>query len=902
LFALTLAAPAWLHRRPQMRSRGAAPRAARTIPAAAPSAPLAETTSQPAPRLPPLARPAARYNLDQLPTGAAPLSAPAIEGAIVESDDYVVVDEPLYASHPAAAAESYTIGDAVGVDSPGGPAFPLEPLSAAPAPAPPALPTISIEPLLRAREALLSLMAQARDFQMAAAPVSEGVRPRVMVRSSADRLAMAPAERASDPAAEPLSPRIALAPSPAPTLAEAPPLLRHQPIALLRDLAAFEPMSPARPWADRVAAHIDQLMHRPISDREFLTASLAELKSLAERGTSEALDVALPSEQSAWIRAARALDRRLPVWQAALAAGTAGDLAVRASSAADDAALWNSLNEVAAMTAGAAEGAAWRSYLRLDDLAGLTSVGASSYIDARRAAARDVLLRMSNPRLTPAQTAFLSQPAMAALARDLRPWASGPVSLDALAALVETYELSGSLLAGETLAELRLRMKWSGDPQLESLAEAMNSNYRNANLRIAVSAEMFNRLIPAQPTAETRVNDRIQGTAVRGRSRTETNVSIRLVPDPIAWRLALEVDGTVQSHTYSDVGPARVRNVSRMEYDLSKLITLDRTGLHVAPAEAKVDGRNSLVGVETKLDPIPLVGPLVEEVVRNKHRDHQAAAVAQVKAKVGRQARTRMDEEADAKLKALQQRVATELWGPLERFALSAEPVDMSTTSERAVLRLRMAAEQHLGAHTPRPTAPSDSLASLQLHHSALNNAARGLGLEGRRMTVGELHELLRAKFANRPEAPPADLPHRAIVEFASHDAVRVACHDDCVELTLNIVELRKGRDSIRNVGVHAFFRPVVDGLEMKLVREGTLQFEGAHLRTGPRLVLHSVFGKLLRKDQEVPVLAPRLGDDPRLAGLMVTQLVIDDGWIALSVGPARPERTAWRTRGAGAR
>jgi hypothetical protein len=61
--------------------------------------------------------------------------------------------------------------------------------------------------------------------------------------------------------------------------------------------------------------------------------------------------------------------------------------------------------------------------------------------------------------------------------------------------------------------------------------------------------------------------------------------------------------------------------------------------------------------------------------------------------------------------------------------------------------------------------------------------------------------------------------------------------------------------------------------------------------------VLHSVFGKLLRKDDEMPVLAKRIDEDPRFAGLMVTQLVIDDGWVALSVGPALPNRTAWRTR-----
>ena len=125
--------------------------------------------------------------------------------------------------------------------------------------------------------------------------------------------------------------------------------------------------------------------------------------------------------------------------------------------------------------------------------------------------------------------------------------------------------------------------------------------------------------------------------------------------------------------------------------------------------------------------------------------------MAQVKAKVGREARERMDREADAKLHELEGAIRRRTCSaPLERFALAAEPVDMSTTDERAVMRLRMAGEQQLAAHTPRPSAPSDSLASLQLHESALNNAIRGLGLDGRRMTVGELHALLRAKFTRR--------------------------------------------------------------------------------------------------------------------------------------------------------
>ena len=35
---------------------------------------------------------------------------------------------------------------------------------------------------------------------------------------------------------------------------------------------------------------------------------------------------------------------------------------------------------------------------------------------------------------------------------------------------------------------------------------------------------------------------------------------------------------------------------------------------------------------------------------------------------------------------------------------------------------------------------------------------------------------------------------------------------------------------------------------------------------------------------------------DPRFAGLMVTQLVIEDGWLAMALGPQQPQRTAWRS------
>ena len=86
----------------------------------------------------------------------------------------------------------------------------------------------------------------------------------------------------------------------------------------------------------------------------------------------------------------------------------------------------------------------------------------------------------------------------------------------------------------------------------------------------------------------------------------------------------------------------------------------------------------------------------------------------------------------------------------------------------------------------------------------------------------------------------------------------------------------------------------MINGLEAEFVRDGALGIEG-RIRTGERARMHGVFNKVLSEDRKLPIV--RLNDphDERLAGLMITQLVLEDGWIGLAIGPgyAEPHRRA---------
>jgi hypothetical protein len=463
---------------------------------------------------------------------------------------------------------------------------------------------------------------------------------------------------------------------------------------------------------------------------------------------------------------------------------------------------------------------------------------------------------------------------------------------------LERYESARSEGDADALAEACRRLALSPHAELRELGAALDRNYRNANVRLAFTDDLLNRLIPAQPPVVAPVNDRVAGAEVRGRSQTQTELRIRLQPAADRWKLALEAAGLVHSRTYSDAWPARVRNAGDLHFAASKVVLLGKDGLRTEPAAAEAYGKTELVDVDTHFDPLPLLGDWFQNLARQRHDERRPLALAQAKRKVAAEAQRRLDEETERKLRDLERSFAASVLEPLQALAVAAEPVDMHSTEKRAVMRLRMADRSQLAAHTPRPSAPSDSLMSFQVHESALNNAAAGLDLSGRRLTIEELHATLAARLSRAPLEAPEDLPRRAVIEFASHDAVRIHCQGDRVRLTLSLEEMALGRDAIRRVKVHANFLPEVRGLGIELVRDGALEFEGARLRTGERMALHGVFNKLIRKDDRLELLPAALADDPRFAGLMVTQLVIDDGWVALAVGPAAAERTAWRSVG----
>lgn len=467
---------------------------------------------------------------------------------------------------------------------------------------------------------------------------------------------------------------------------------------------------------------------------------------------------------------------------------------------------------------------------------------------------------------------------------------------DHLTRQLETYEETRDSALGRQIVSQQRALADSGVALDRALADAVEQHYRNANVRVAIAADMLNRYV-GQPRSETRaLRERIGGAPVRGQSRLESSSRVRLDPAVGCWDLDIESQGSIQSNAVADGGQARFRSQTSTEFSARKRVVVDARGVLLQPASIDVDSHNRLLGVTTDVDWVPLFASFARERAAREYRARQQRAKLEVESKIAAEAVSTIDQESREAVARVEKRIRERVTDRLEKFGVHVTPIELTTTHDRVVARLRVASDDQLGSHTPRPRALSDSLVSAQVHETALTNAAVSLELDGGRYTGDELVTLFRKKFP-QVKAPALDEEKRSTVfQFAKKDAVRFHIEDGQLEVTLSLAAMELDGRRVRNFVVHAFYKPTINGLGAELVRDGTLGIEG-RLGAGERARLHNVFNSVLPPERTVPLLRMSDENDPRLAGLMITQFVLEDGWMGLAVGPTMNERVAERSR-----
>jgi hypothetical protein len=529
----------------------------------------------------------------------------------------------------------------------------------------------------------------------------------------------------------------------------------------------------------------------------------------------------------------------------------------------------------------------WRRYLKIHTLVSWLNHDIREPTSEQRALAREILARLDSPRLNQMQYDFVSSPAFRHFMLALIPIAQESINWRSVLEKIERHEaVDQAEISNQLAGEIKI-MRWSHDEQIRCLARVLNDNYRNANVRVAISDQLINRFMPTpEPMAED-VVDEVRGAQVVGRSEAVSKLRIVLVPDRLRWRLGLEARGQVASETESVKGPARFWNDGLGEFHANKEVTVDRRGMKIDRAQAAASAESYLKDFETNYDSIPLFGSIARSIARQQYEKEQPFARFEIEHKISQKAGARLDEEVERRLSEAEKNFQEKFLAPLERLSLEPTPVQMETTANRLICRYRMAGQHQLSAHTPRPQAPGDSLLSMQLHQTLMNNVLENLKLDDQRIELSKLYVDMLEKFESKNVKVPEDLPENVTVHFAKHDAVRIACEDGRLKLTIRLQELNHADEQVwKNFEVHGYYVPSDNQQEANLVREGNLELSGARLRLADQVALRGIFAKVLSKNRTLSLVNKQLLLRKELSDLQVTQFVIQDGWIGIALGP----------------
>lgn len=526
----------------------------------------------------------------------------------------------------------------------------------------------------------------------------------------------------------------------------------------------------------------------------------------------------------------------------------------------------------------------WADFLLLDRIEELAN-GSMQSESQQIALAQEFLGRLTYGRVSGDQKKVLASREVQKIAEDLRPLTALPVDYRKVLLDIESIEESSVHRCSEDIAETIQSLRFADSEFQYAIANALNQQYRSANVRLSVSEEFINRLLPKDQVTSRPVQQKILGAETRGASQIQTNLRVDFLPDPTAWKLGLNLDGNIQANTRSSRSGATFYNSSNAKVQSAREVRIDPTSLSINGQPANVQSQESLRKFSTNWDQMPIIGDMFRYVAHQEFIEKKPVAKRISQRLIAKQTDDEFDKQLQTKIDSAQEQFDKRLIGPLHSLELQPMILDMQSTDTRLVARYRVAGVNQIAAYTPRPMAPSDSLLSLQLHQSAINNLISQAIPTDRDWTVRQLADKIAEILQLSPFELPEDTPEDVIIRFMDVHPMTIEFSEGRMWLTLRIASFEQtGRIQLKNFTVKTSYIPKVEGLRASLERDALISVDGHRLGSKDRFPIRAIFSKVFAGNSSVPMVSESLASNPLARGMLVSQLQMEQGWMGIAV------------------
>lgn len=671
-------------------------------------------------------------------------------------------------------------------------------------------------------------------------------------------------------------------------------------LSLIREIETLKQITPKdseiQPWLETITTTYNDLQSLSPKDEKSIVA-LGELHALADQGIgfSNALastDTALARDV---VRLAYSIERRVAVWSAVarcINRDRAQFVSVRKHEF-DSATLLECIRNVERSLGATGDVKNWTAYLMLDALKVLAAdkvTGKQEQVDL----VRQFLSRVTDTRVAESQRRILISTEVHKLADQLHPISIGPVNYQKILEDIETLEADPVHRCSASLADAMQSLRFSEHPEQAAVSQAIGMHYRNANLRLAVSEDFINRMMPAPALTEKPVRQNILGADTRGHSQVATRLKTDFVADESAWNIELKLDGDIASNTKSSRHGAAFYNASVASVQAIRSIRISTSGLEINGRPTTVESNDSLKRFSTDWDKLPILGDMVRKFAHDEFVKARPVAKRIMQKTISQQTDSEFDTQLQSKINSAQTQFETRLIGPLQSLDLHPMVVDMQTTDTRLIARYRVASNDQLSSYTPRPVPPSDSQLSLQIHQSTFNNMAGQVVAGDRPWTMQDLSDKIADLLQQPKQTIDEEAAQDVTIQFNEARPITVEFEDNRMWLTLRVASLEQpGRIHLKNFTIRTSYLPSVDGLKAELTRDGVISVDGHRLAIRDKVPLRAIFSRVFSSRSTIPMVSEDLLKDPRAAGLAVSQLEMRDGWLGIAVSESQSPHVA---------
>ena len=493
------------------------------------------------------------------------------------------------------------------------------------------------------------------------------------------------------------------------------------------------------------------------------------------------------------------------------------------------------------------------------------------------------ILRLESPHLTNEQRTFLNHPVVNAWKEELESWTVDTVPPISALRLMEQYEATGGMSDMRAFSHIIEQLSTSRTAEYRQFGNSLRRQYGMSNIRLFISSALLNNHLPPAVSEVASFREVIQSQPIVGRRQTETHLRVSLIPHPTRILVALNVEVDLATFSRSDASFAtQLFNTGRTLVLARKAIELTEKGFLTEPSVAEIiDHRMRLTRMNTGFDNMPILSGMFRNAVLGQYESRFPEAAMEVRHKTLRDVRSRVDRDAEQRLRPINEQIRSFSQYADEEFGVRIERRESLTDENWLISSWGIRGPDSLmGNNTLAPETLLGAFADLKIHESLPNLMIGRFEFEGKRGTVGEFKEMLAEKLRQPALTEPGE--HDDIeVTFASHNPMVVRFVDGRIELTISIAALRLFRQTNRDFQVIVRYKPAYDS-EGRLVleRDGYISL----INVREQILMRTVFGKIFPVSRPLPLVPKVLEDNPQFDYLTTGHCRIEKGWFALAL------------------